>query len=183
MSTHWLITDIWGQHATLDPFLRRLEAIAPDWQVLDPYSGQRFAFEDETQAYQYFLHRCSKATYQQKLEAVLEQAQQPLTLLACSAGANALWPLLDGPLASKIRKAVLVYGSTIPEQPITPRCDTALLLCRGDNGVTEHQERLAQHSTLLLSDAPHGFLNPRAPGYHPDAAAEAEAWLQQQLTR
>ncbi|MBY5923084.1 hypothetical protein [Ferrimonas balearica] len=181
MSTHWLITDIWGQHATLDPFIERLGSVAPEWQVLDPYSGQRFAFEDENQAYQYFLHRCSKATYQQKVATMLEQAETPVTLLACSAGANALWPLLSGPLAAKIKKAVLVYGSALPQQPLTSQCEVALLLCRDDAGVTEQEEALRALGPCLISDAPHGFLNPRAPGFDAAAAEEAEVWLHQQL--
>ncbi len=181
MSTHWLITDIWGQHATLDPFVQRLHSAASDWQVLDPYSGQRFAFEDEQQAYQYFLHRCSKATYQQKVSALLEHAEAPVTLLACSAGANALWPLLDGPLADKIHKAVLVYGSALPQQPVTPRCPVALLLCRDDIADVRQQARLEALGPTLICDAPHGFLNPRSPGFDEPAAANAETWLHQQL--
>ncbi|MBY6187681.1 hypothetical protein KUV89_13755 [Marinobacter hydrocarbonoclasticus] len=181
MSTHWLITDIWGQHATLDPFIQRLSAVASDWNVLDPYSGQRFAFENESQAYQYFLHRCSKATYQQKVRTLLEQAEAPLTLLACSAGANALWPLLDSPLAAKIKKAVLVYGTAIPQTPLTPQCETALLMCRDDEGVISQQRSLEQYGPVLLSDAPHGFLNARAPGYNAEAAAQAETWILDQL--
>ncbi|MBY5992270.1 hypothetical protein [Ferrimonas balearica] len=181
MSRHWLITDIWGQHATLDPFIERLGAVAPHWQVLDPYSTQRFLFEDEAQAYDYFLRRCSKATYQKKVEALLEQAEEPLTLLACSAGANALWPLLSGPLAHKVRKAVLVYGSALPAEPVRPQCEVAMLLCASDPGVQAQQATLGQYGPLQTVKADHGFLNPRAPGYDARAAAEAEAWLHQQL--
>ncbi|SHH96828.1 dienelactone hydrolase family protein [Ferrimonas marina] len=185
MATLLFVTDIWGQHASLDPLLSRLEAQFDQVEVLDPYSGQRFAFEDEAQAYEYFQRRCTARIYQQKLAERLSQGSEPLLLLAFSAGANAAWPLLSQPeLASRVTRASLCYGNQILAQPtLTPQSPTQLLLCRDDAGVLEHQAPLARACQVELSEAGHGFINPRSPHFDANAAdtalADAVQWLQQ----
>ncbi len=185
MATLLFVTDIWGQHATLDPLLSRLKTRFDTLTVLDPYSGQRFAFDDEAQAHGYFQRRCSAAVYRTRLREVIEASPEPLTLLACGAGANAAWPLLsESALAPKLRRAALCYGHEIPGQAeLVPTCPVLQLLCRQDPGTGQNAAILARHSQVILSDADHGFLNPRTPQYDAEAARQAEEtllnWLSQ----
>ncbi|GAA4871408.1 hypothetical protein [Ferrimonas pelagia] len=168
-----LITDIWGQHASFDPFIAELNLRFGSVQVLDPYAGQRFAFRDEAQAYEYFQRRCSPAVYQQKLQALIEQAPSGSALLAFSAGANAAWPLLSTPLGQHLGKVALIYGSQIAnDSERRPLCPTRLLLCRDDPGVTEPTTALIQHSQLTLTAQPHGFCNPRSPNHRAEPAQQ-----------
>ncbi|WP_028117212.1 hypothetical protein [Ferrimonas senticii] len=166
-----LVTDIFGQHQTLQPLIDELERHFSAVMVLDPYNGQRFVFDSETQAFEHFQSRCGAAGYQQKLQQILTSATAPFKLLAFSAGANAAWPLLTQ--ANSISKAALVYGNAIVDQPeLKPNCPTQLWLCDSDRGVKALQSQLNQHADLLLSPLPHGYFNPRSEHYQPVAATQ-----------
>ncbi|WP_298443747.1 dienelactone hydrolase family protein [uncultured Ferrimonas sp.] len=177
-----LVTDIWGQHQTLDPLLAELAQHFPQVTVLDPYSGQRFVFNSDADAYGYFQRRCSARAYQQKLQQRLDNADGKINLLAFSAGANAAWPLLAQ--SNKVNKAALVYGSQIPtEAELAPKCPTQLWLCQDDDGVKAQQSALNQHADLVISEQPHGYFNPRSQGYDPIAATQDLAILIRYLQR
>ncbi|TKB51358.1 hypothetical protein FCL40_02025 [Ferrimonas sediminicola] len=179
MSLLW-VTDIWGQHASLKGKIEDLNERVGSCTLLDPYAGQPFAFNDQQQAYDYFLCRCSKAGYVDKLEAWLEAHDQPVTLLGFSAGANAIATLLSRRRFPQVEKVILVYGSELPKLKVPLTVETHLLLCRGDEG----SDALAQAqwpASLKLTDAPHGFINPRAPAYDAQQAHSAWEWISQRL--
>lgn len=177
-----LITDIWGQHQTLEPLIAELEQHFPSVAVLDPYSGQRFVFNNEAEAYEYFQRRCTDKIYQQKVADCLNSAAQPLNVLAFSAGANAIWPLLAS--SDNVAKAALVYGNKIPlDAELEPKCPTQLWLCQDDVGVKEHQSSLNQHADLVISEQQHGYFNPRSEHFDPVAATQDLAILIRYLLR
>ncbi|QIZ78632.1 dienelactone hydrolase family protein [Ferrimonas lipolytica] len=171
-----LITDIWGQHQTLEPLITELEKHFPAVAVLDPYSGQRFVFGNSNEAFGYFERRCSAAVYQQKVQDCLSSAAAPMNILAFSAGADATWPLLTN--TDKVAKAALVYGNSIPlKAQLQPNCPTQLWLCQDDAGVKAQQTLLNQHADLALTEQTHGYFNPRSDHYDPIAATQDLAVL------
>lgn len=179
MSLLW-VTDIWGQHASLKGQIESLSQLAGECQLLDPYAGQPFAFNDQQQAYDYFLCRCSKPGYVDKLEAWLDGHDGPVTLLGFSAGANAIATLLSRRNFPQVQKAILVYGSALPKLDGPLSAETHLLLCADDEG----SDQLAQAqwpASIHLTQAPHGFINPRAPAYDAEQASKAWAWIQQRV--
>ncbi|SDI45761.1 PEP-CTERM protein-sorting domain-containing protein [Ferrimonas sediminum] len=173
MSLLW-VTDIWGQHSTLTARIERLTDVAGDCQLLDPYAGQPFAFADEQQAYDYFLCRCSKPGYVDKLEAWLECHPEPVTLLGFSAGANAIAQLLRRRSFPQVQRVLMIYGNELPLEPLP--VTTHLLLCRDDAGVSD--ATLDWPASVQICDAGHGFMNPRSPNYDAQAADTGWRWIQ-----
>ncbi|USD37116.1 dienelactone hydrolase family protein [Ferrimonas sp. SCSIO 43195] len=177
MSLLW-VTDIWGQHSTLTASLERLNDVAGDCQLLDPYAGQPFAFADEQQAHDYFLCRCSKPGYVDKLEAWLEDHSEPVTLLGFSAGANAIAQLLQRRTFPQVQRVLLIYGRELPQQPLP--VTSHLLLCQNDLG--DKDTALAWPASVHISTAGHGFMNPRSPNYDSQAAEAGWRWIQETIT-
>ncbi|GAA5191510.1 hypothetical protein [Ferrimonas gelatinilytica] len=168
MATLLFVTDTWGQHATLDPLLDRLKVHFEHLMVLDPYSGQRFAFDQEADARAYFDRRCSAAVYQDKVRSLLLTAPAPLFILALGAGADATAPLLTEPdTGRRVARAALGFGQTVPAPAACP----TLWLSNSKIAMEP-----TQSCTLKQTDAV--TLTPRAPGYD---AAQADLAAQQVL--
>lgn len=180
-------TDIFGATAALQQALATLQAKDDRLQIeiCQPDSCQSVpVFTDDQLAYQAFIQQGGLERYQLQAQARL-QAQPADLLLGFSAGAAALWSVLNTATPGA-GKALLCYGGQIRQcSALAPQWPVTCLWSDEQHfDVRALQLTLQQHPQLQQQHwpQPHGFINPHSKGYQPEAAAEFWRRCQQWLT-
>lgn len=178
MATLLILTDIWGDVGQLTQWLTPLVSQsewAGDIEVLSPYSKLATDFVSEREAYECFVNRGGLDAYIDKVQAVLdEKADEHTWLLGFSAGGAAAFALATRDKAPY--RVFAVYGGQIHRLPNKQVHCPCLLLFSDEshfsvpsliNELTQQPLVRAEHWAV-----PHGFANPRSPGFVQSSAKQ-----------
>ncbi|WP_426369303.1 dienelactone hydrolase family protein [Pseudocolwellia sp. HL-MZ7] len=175
--------------------------------IVDPYQGQQMNFDNETNAYEYFIERVGVEKYAQHLYSILSnqtinllnKSQNSLKaktraktkaktkVIGFSVGAAAMWSISDKDNLN-VEQAIYFYGSQIRHLThIHPKMESTVVL----PAMEEHfdldvlQERLENLSLISIKRSRfyHGFMNKKSINFDPQAYRTYNAWLFEELTR
>jgi len=76
-----VVSDIFGKTPALEKLCR---TIGDDVDIIDPYAGKYMGFQNEKQAYEFFMDNVSLNAYCELLQGRLEKMQSPVTLTGFS---------------------------------------------------------------------------------------------------
>jgi len=171
-----IASDIFG----ITPSLAQLEkslAKSVEVAIFDPYHGEIQNFTSQEAAYQEFLDEGGLESYTEQLKIILTYIEQPLVMIGFSAGASALWQLIDKSLGfeachfigfypGQIRHHLDVVGD-IPSTLIFPHSESHFDL-------DEVMAQLRDRDLLTVKQTPwgHGFVNPLSPHFDQQGAAQ-----------
>lgn len=171
-----IVTDIFGCTPELELQVNNLKGPV---EILSPYGNQFIPFENEQDAYQHFMTKVGLDGYVSMLNAYIERAKDPLTLLGFSVGASAIWNAAEQHSDNKVIGALLFYSSQIrhslslnPNFPIGlifPKMETHFNV---DDVIIELANKPSVNTTKL--EYLHGFMNERSQNY--DEKGSQKCW-------
>ncbi|MFD2166990.1 hypothetical protein ACFSJY_12065 [Thalassotalea euphylliae] len=171
-----IVSDIFGKTAPLKALASALQhSVEPSAAhqfpvIIDPYDGALPTFESERSAYQYFTTNVGIENYVQiistALKAKLFHREHPITLLGFSAGASALWQVVNESFIENINidRFIGVYGGQIRyAAELVPSVPTTLIFPISENhfDVTSLSRSLNQTKRVNSFQVSymHGFMN------------------------
>lgn len=174
-----LVTDIFGK-------TKATEAMALDFghqcEILSPYGEEQISFDNEAQAYDYFMTNVGLELYVEKLTHLIKATNDKVQLTGFSVGASAIWMLSDdGTLnddtLSNVSSATCFYGSQIRyHKQIQPLFPVTLVLPHYEKhfSVADLMSDLSQHEHVRFEQTAylHGFMNTHSVNF--DATAYAD---------
>ncbi|MBE0362349.1 hypothetical protein PULV_a2964 [Pseudoalteromonas ulvae UL12] len=158
-----IISDIFGLTPAFLAFAELFEQ-AHQVHCLSPYPDSPPEFNNDTQAYEYFLSSSGHEQYQQQILSFLKQHQGVDTIIAFSAGASALWQVSAHNELSSVKNIISFYPSQIRNQlRSTPRVPTHLIfpISEPHFSVDAVLEQLAGRVGVSVEKTNfyHGFMN------------------------
>jgi len=170
--------DIFGITPSLTALVKKLSKHA-EVAIIDPYHGEVMDFKTEQLAYQEFLDEGGLDSYTEQLKVILTYIEQPVILLGFSAGASALWRLVDKEFGLQGCHFIGFYPGKIRHYlDVVPNIATTLLMPNREAHFDIDQviAQLPNHELLDVSQLPfgHGFMNPKSDGYDARAFASFE---------
>lgn len=166
--TTLFITDAWGRHGSLAPFLELLGSEPYTLHCLDPYAGQPFVFDDDAQARDYFTCRCNLDGYRRLIADKLENGQFN-RVVAVGVGADALASLLSDPLTDKLDQIILIDPAAPDALPqALPDGPKLVAFCAGEGENSANRHYVARQG---------GFFNPRSPYFDKKSMNAVKSWL------
>jgi len=167
--------DIFGITPSLKVLVKKLSKQA-EVAIIDPYHGEEIDFRDEEQAYQAFLDEGGVDSYTEQLKIILTYIEQPVVLLGFSAGASALWRLVDEKLGLEACHFIGFYPGQIRHYlDVVPHIQTTLIMPRQESHFDLNAVIKQLPKTNMLSvnqcSLEHGFMNPKSSGYNAKAFA------------
>mgnify|MGYP005989654727 CR=1 FL=1 len=163
-----IITDIFGHTDAISNFAENLGA---PYEVIEPYNNEELAFQNETEAYTYFMEHIGIEEYAVSITNKLQTLSQPYVVIAFSAGAGALWSVSDQLDDKNIRLALLFYGSQIRHYAdIKPAFPSHLVFPENEDhfSIPSLIARLAfiPQVTLDVCEYKHGFMNSKSANFN-----------------
>ena len=180
-----LVSDIFGKTPALIQLGKAMGATA----IIDPYDGVDMGFEDESNAYAYFVEHVGFERYFEILQSELLNQISPIhsmnVLIGFSIGASAIWKLSDDPDITNIKRGICYYGSQIRNlKTVTPRFDIDLIFPEKEDhfDVLALQKALYQKENVQITQTNdlHGFMNLYSKNYNQRAYDEQVNWLRDQ---
>jgi len=104
-----IVSDIFGVTPALLDMAEKVGAT----NVVDPYEGRSMAFQNEADAYSYFVETVGLDKYLAALLKVVESVDHQVTLIGFSVGASVVWRLSELKGSSTVKHAICYYGSQI----------------------------------------------------------------------
>ena len=155
-----LISDVFG----ITPALLTLKLELGATTVIDPYQGKMMGFNNEVEAYSYFVTSVGLDSYVAETLKVLTGIDCQTTLIGFSIGASAIWKVSESNEKNMIKDAVCFYGSQIRNlTQITPCFTINLVFPKSEPhfDVVELMEKLKikQNVNITQVDYLHGFMN------------------------
>jgi len=159
-----LVSDIFGKTPALIQLAETIGATA----IIDPYDGVDMGFEDESNAYAYFVEHVGFERYFEILQSELQNQVSPThsmnVLIGFSIGASAIWKLSGNPKITNIERGICYYGSQIRNlKTVTPRFDIDLIFPEKEDhfDVLALQKALYQKENVQITQTNylHGFMN------------------------
>jgi len=171
-----IASDIFG----ITPSLAQLEkklAKSVEVAIFDPYHGEIQAFTSQEAAYQGFLDEGGLDSYTEQLKIILTYIEQPVVMIGFSAGASALWRLVDKSLGFEACHFIGFYPSQVRHHlEVMPRIPTTLVFPHreADFELKEVMSQLNDRELLTIKQSPwgHGFLNPLSDNFDQQGAAQ-----------
>jgi len=172
-----LVSDIFGKTPALIQLGKAMGATA----IIDPYDGVDMGFEDESNAYAYFVKQVGFEQYCDVLQSELQNQVSPIhsmnVLIGFSIGASAIWKLSDNPDITNIERGICYYGSQIRNlKTVTPRFDIDLIFPEKEDhfDVLALQKALYQKENVQITQTQylHGFMNLHSNNYNQTAYDE-----------
>ena len=165
-----LVADIFG----LTPALIKLSHTLKAETIVDPYQGQQLAFDNEADAYAYFIESVGFDVYLAELQRVVSLAPANSTLIGFSIGATILWRLSETVSASRVKRGIGFYGGQIRKfTDIKPQFDVELVFPKSEPhfSIDDLQSTLEKISRVktLSTNYYHGFMNVYSTNYHESA--------------
>lgn len=162
-----VVSDIFG----LTPALEDFASVVGAEVILDPYNGKCMDFDDEQQAYAYFVAHSGIAQYCADIKAALACQHQDMMLIGFSAGASALWEYIGTVNNPRVQGALLFYGGQIRSRPqLQPHCPTSLVFASHERhfDVAALITPLAGKQGVVIhkSQGLHGFMNALSDNYN-----------------
>lgn len=163
-----IVTDIFGKTQAVVDFA---SAVAKINNIFDPYSGQDMAFENEKQAYQFFISNVGLEEYTEKLSDYLAAITDPVILIGFSVGASAIWNVSGNHHVHNISRAACYYGSQIRYRTsVTPHFPIELVFPKHEEhfSVSELMDSVRNRQNTKIRQVPylHGFMNQLSDNYH-----------------
>ena len=104
-----IVSDIFGVTPALLATANKLGAST----IVDPYEGQTMGFQNEADAYSYFIKYVALDSYLAMLSKVVESLEHQVTLIGFSVGASVIWRLSESNSNKSIKQALCYYGAQI----------------------------------------------------------------------
>lgn len=173
-----IASDIFGMTPSLNKFVKKLAKQA-QVAIIDPYHGEQVNFKNEEQAYQAFIDEGGMDAYTLQLQNILTYIEQPVVLIGFSAGASALWRLIDKPLGLAAVHFIGFYPGQIRHYlEVIPHVPTTLLMPKHEQhfDINEIIAKLPKSELLSISqfNLEHGFMNNQSPGFNSKACVAFE---------
>lgn len=174
-----IVSDIFGRTSALEKLVSEMQGseVKGSVEILDPYHSQKMEFDNEGEAYSYFMSEVGLDVYTDKLLNRVKASTDSITLLGFSVGASAIWKLSDNPELKHITRATLFYSSQIrhytniepmfPVRLIFPEMETGFSILELINALKPKKNVDIEQTCFL-----HGFMNPHSKNYNAKAYAE-----------
>lgn len=174
-----VVSDIFGKTFALERLCR---AIGDDVYIIDPYAGKYMDFQNEGQAYEFFMENMGLNSYCDLLNTRLEKIQSPVILIGFSVGASAIWQISGSLSIEKVNRAVCFYGSQVRHMlKVNPSIEIEFLLPMYEPGfsVDGLESHLSDKKNVVLHRTPylHGFMNELSMNYNKQACTRYIDWL------
>ena len=155
-----LVSDVFGVTPALLKISEKLGACS----IVDPYKGQMMEFQNEAEAYSYFVEKIGLDNYLSSLLKMVESIESQTTLIGFSIGASVIWRLSENKCNSHITQAFCFYGSQIRNfTQIEPSFKVCLIFPKSEFhfDVVELQNRLSKKVNVKTKKVEHlhGFMN------------------------
>lgn len=162
-----LVTDVFGITSALIKLSEELNETA----IVDPYDGIDMMFNNEADAYSYFMEYVGLDAYLVKLQKIVQPTSTAITLIGFSVGSCAIWRLSDRVQSNSIKRGICFYGSQIRHySELNPAFEIELIFPESEPyfDVCELQVNLAkkQNVKTIRVDHLHGFMNKRSKNYN-----------------
>jgi uncharacterized membrane protein YuzA (DUF378 family) len=174
-----LVADIFGKTSSLEKLAC---AVGDHVEIIDPYSGDKLQFTDESEAYAYFMGKVGLDEYCEIIKEQFTSNSEQVEIISFSVGASAVWTLSEILDPSIFIKVVCFYGSQIRHhQNINPRVDVELVLPKSEPSFDveifsknmSKKSRIKIHKTQYL----HGFMNHHSENFNPVGYKKYIGWL------
>ena len=155
-----IFSDVFG----ITPALIKLKEQLGASRIIDPYDGEYMAFNNEADAYSYFVTQVGLDSYVSKILITLSYLECKTTLIGFSIGASAIWRLSHNITNNLIEQAFCFYGSQIRNfTQITPCFNIHLIFPKKEShfdvrkliGTLENKANVEITQVEYL----HGFMN------------------------
>ena len=161
-----LVSDVFGVTPALLAIAKKLGACC----IVDPYEGQLMGFQNEAEAYSYFVKTVGLDSYLSMLSKVLESVNYPVTLIGFSVGASSIWRLSANKGNNIIKQGYCYYGSQIRNfTQIKPQFKISLVFPASEPhfDVVELQNILSTKNHVSIDKVKylHGFMNYHSSNY------------------
>ena len=162
-----LVSDVFGVTPALLEISEKLGACS----IVDPYKGQMMEFQNEAEAYSYFVKEIGLDNYLSSLLKAVESIESQATLIGFSIGASVIWRLSEKEDNNLIKQAFCFYGSQIRNfTQIEPRFKVCLVFPKSEPhfDVVELQDNLRKKANVKTKKVEylHGFMNYHSNNYN-----------------
>ena len=146
--------------------------------LVDPYQGQTFEFDNDTQAYEKYLSLGGHEHYLSLIKKEIESNKNDdVYIVGFSAGASAIWRALDGFKSDKHCEFSGFYPSQIRNfLDIKLNIKSHIIFPKSESHfeVKDVMESLGHYEALKISHTQyqHGFMNPNSKGFNESALNE-----------
>jgi dienelactone hydrolase len=174
-----LVADIFGK----TPALIQLGHALNTSVIVDPYSGENMVFNNETEAYTYFVEKVGFENYLMTLTKVVKSATSINSLIGFSIGAAAIWKLSENPAIKNIKRGICYYGSQIRNlKEVNPLFEVDLIFPKRESHFDADKLRTEvtgkQKVNIVQTPNLHGFMNPLSNNFNELAYHQQINWLQ-----
>ncbi len=165
-----IISDIFGQTAALKSLA---DEIATKVTIIDPYQGEIMNFQNEQQAYDYFIANLGLSAYVDIITQQLSALTSTSSLLGFSMGSSAIWQYISNKPNGHIAQAIGFYGSQIRHYlSCTPKTPVTLIMPKAEPhfSVQELAQQLSVFKRVKIEHAnyQHGFMNSHSHNFDND---------------
>ncbi|MGJ8678930.1 hypothetical protein [Paraglaciecola sp.] len=174
-----LVTDIFGK----TPALIELGKALNTSMIVDPYDGIDMAFNNETEAYTYFVEKVGFENYLITLTKAVKSASSINKLIGFSIGAAAIWKLSENPAIKNVNGGICYYGSQIRNlKQVNPLFEVDLIFpkCESHFDVDKLRAEITgkPNVNIVQTQYLHGFMNPLSDNFNGLAYQQQLEWLQ-----
>ncbi|MFT5729973.1 MAG: dienelactone hydrolase [Desulforhopalus sp.] len=175
-----VVSDIFGRTHALEEIC---SIFSGNTEIVDPYNGKFMEFQDECEAYSYFMNNVGLDKYCDVLLDKIFRTPHTVQLLGFSVGASVIWQLSENVSPSKVLGAVCFYGSQIRKLAnINPGFQIKIVLPAKEDtfSVADLARILSQKKNIKIyeSDYLHGFMNKKSNNYNLSGYNQYLQWLQ-----
>jgi dienelactone hydrolase len=165
-----IVTDFFGKTSAL---MNLAQALNIDI-IVDPYAGVNMNFDDENEAYNYFVENVGLNNYLEILSKTIQHYECECKLVGFSIGASIIWQLSQLPstkISTVVKQSICYYGSQIRHMNQgVPSFEVQLVFpkseCHFD--VSSLHQKLATISRVTSTQVNflHGFMNIHSDNYN-----------------
>ena len=105
-----IVTDVFGRTNALLDIASKLNGSV---DILDLYDSKNMQFDNETEAYNYFMSHVGVKKYAKNLINAIQSYSAKIHLIGFSVGASTIWKISSQNDLEQIHSAVCFYGSQI----------------------------------------------------------------------
>ena len=158
-----IVADVFGKTPALITLGKAIKADV----IVDPYDGKYMNFENEVQAYSYFIENIGLEAYLEMLSKTINECSGECVLIGFSVGASVIWKFSESTpihLNERVKWAVCYYGSQIRHlTKLSPMFEMKLVFPKMEShfDVLALQKILAKKKKVrtIRVDYLHGFMN------------------------
>lgn len=161
MMQYLIASDIFGRTSALEELASEL---SDSIEIFDPYDSKQMNFNNEREAYRYFVSNVGLDKYSNNLKKITKSFSEPLRLIGFSVGASAIWNFSSQSNLKHISKAYCFYGSQIRnEKNICPIFPIQLIFPDSEKhfSVSKLITDISGKENVQILQTPfsHGFMN------------------------